>query len=459
MAKVESKNKQNPKLQQSELRDGRASLYLEYYLGRSETPVLDEDGNQVFYTSGAMKGKPKYKVKHARKKENLNLYIWLHPRNQQERLQNKNTLAMAEKIRFEREQKFLEDREGYKFKKDTNFNFFDYFKMKIEESKRAYSYKAGMLVAMRRFQSFLAETPKYSVYEKYIRPDQLTPELIADYADYLIPRGRGAGPQTIFMRFKRVVHMAVDEEILRKDPCKGIHIKADKLALKKDILTPDEIETLLSTHYPHENPIMQRAFCLTLFSGMRFCDIKMLTYRNVDYVAKLLRFEQNKTKGRSSSNVVTIPLNEAILSIIGHLPEDAKPDDLIFDLPSYHTCLASLKKWVKKAGIKKTISWHCGRHSFAVNLLREGANIRTVQSLMGHTGIQMTARYLHVIDSDKAKAIDSLGSVSYKEKYVNTPGYTKEDRKRMSENCKGGSRFKGKKDKEASDSDSQEIAV
>lgn len=44
MAKVENKSKQNPKLQQTELKDGRASLYLEYYLGRSETPVLDERG-------------------------------------------------------------------------------------------------------------------------------------------------------------------------------------------------------------------------------------------------------------------------------------------------------------------------------------------------------------------------------------------------------------------------------
>ena len=113
MAKVEAKNKQNPKLVQTVLKDGRASLALEYYLGRSESPVVDDEGNQVFYTSGAMMGKPKYKIKHNRKRENLNLYIWVHPRTQQERTQNRNTLALAEKIRFEREQEFLEDREGY----------------------------------------------------------------------------------------------------------------------------------------------------------------------------------------------------------------------------------------------------------------------------------------------------------------------------------------------------------
>ena len=50
MARIENRKKQNPKLLQSELSDGRASLYLEYYIGRTETPGLDEDGNQVFFT-------------------------------------------------------------------------------------------------------------------------------------------------------------------------------------------------------------------------------------------------------------------------------------------------------------------------------------------------------------------------------------------------------------------------
>lgn len=58
MAKIQTRNKQNPKLQQSELKDGRASLYLEYYLGRTETPVLDDEGNQVYYTTGAMAENP-----------------------------------------------------------------------------------------------------------------------------------------------------------------------------------------------------------------------------------------------------------------------------------------------------------------------------------------------------------------------------------------------------------------
>lgn len=52
MAKLEKLTKQNPKLIHKELQDGRASLLLEYYLGRKQTPVLDDEGNPVFYTSG-----------------------------------------------------------------------------------------------------------------------------------------------------------------------------------------------------------------------------------------------------------------------------------------------------------------------------------------------------------------------------------------------------------------------
>ena len=128
MAKVETKNKQNPKLVQTVLKDGRASLALEYYLGRTETPVIDDAGNPVIYTDGAMAGKPKYKIKHNRRRENLNLYIWLSPKTTQERTQNRNTLALAEKIRFEREQEFLEDREGYRLKKDKEVDLLRYFR-------------------------------------------------------------------------------------------------------------------------------------------------------------------------------------------------------------------------------------------------------------------------------------------------------------------------------------------
>lgn len=60
MAKLENKAKENPKLEQNVLSDGQISLYLEYYLGREETPVLDEDGNLFYMKQVRWWVNPKY---------------------------------------------------------------------------------------------------------------------------------------------------------------------------------------------------------------------------------------------------------------------------------------------------------------------------------------------------------------------------------------------------------------
>ena len=71
-------------------------------------------------------------------------------------------------------------------------------------------------------------------------------------------------------------------------------------------------------------------------------------------------------------------------------------------------CSKAVKRWVKRAGIEKHITWHCARHSFAVNILNEGANIKTVASLLGHSGLKHTEKYTRAIDSLKEAAINSL---------------------------------------------------
>ena len=107
-----------------------------------------------------------------------------------------------------------------------------------------------------------------------------------------------------------------------------------------------------------------------------------------------------------------MPLNDTLIRLIGQ-PEGDNYDARIFNVPLYDTCNRYLAKWVKKASIRKKISWHCARHSFAVNVLNKGANIKTVSSLLGHTSLKMTERYLHVVDSLKHEAIHSLGEINY----------------------------------------------
>ena len=404
MAKLENKTKENPKLEQNKLSDGRISLYLEYYLGREEKPILDENGNQVYYDSGKMQGKPKFAVKHNRRKENLSLYLIDKPRTPAERQQNKETLELATKIRAEREQEFKESMVGYRLKKDRTINFLDYFQAYIN----GYTKKDLRMVqiALSRFKDFLKE--QYPIYEFNIKPELITKDMIVQFVDYLQSRSVGEGAKSIYQRFKKVVRYAIDHDVMLKDPCKDVSCKVDEQILRKDVLSLEEIQALINCHYENENPNVRRAFIFCLYSGLRFCDVKDLTYKNIDYSNKLLKFEQTKTKGHSANSGVIIPLNSGLLSIVGEPPANGNKDELIFNLPSYESCCKSVKRWVKRTGIDKHISWHCARHSFAVNILNNGANIKTVASLLGHSGLKHTEKYTRAVDKLKEEAINSL---------------------------------------------------
>lgn len=389
---------ENPKLYARVLDDGRESLYLEYYFGYSK--VYDE-----------AKGKEVIKID--RHKEQLSLYLWQAPRTPIERQQNKETLELAKKIRFERGQDLLESVEGYRLKKDRDINFLDYFQGYIDKyTKKDYRM---IVIALKRFSDFLHDTPEYNKFEKRIKPEQITKDMVEAYTEYLQSRSVGEGAKSIYARFKKVIKYAVEHDVISKNPCNGIVIKVDEQILKKEVLSPEEIQRLIATHYDNENPNIRRAFIFCLYCGLRYCDVKDLTFANVDYSNKLLKFEQNKTKGHSSNSGVIIPLNDGILSLMGEPNSPNNRDEAIFPLPSYEMCLKALKRWVKRAGINKHISWHCARHSFAVNILNNGANIKTVASLLGHSGLKHTEKYTRAIDSLKQEAINSLPKLNIEE--------------------------------------------
>ncbi len=384
----------NPKLGAKILSDGRESLFLDYYFGY-----------QMVYSEKL----DRQVAKKNRKREFLSLYLWQAPRTPIERQQNKETLELAKKIRFERGQELLESVEGYRLKKKRDINFLDYFQTYIDK----YTKKDIRMVeiALKRFIDFLNDTPEYKKYAKRIKPEQITKDMVEAFTEYLQGRSVGEGAKSIYARFKKVIKYAVEHDVMYKNPCTGISIRIDDQQLRKEVLSQEEMQQLIATHYEHENPNIRRAFIFCLYCGLRFCDVKDLTFANVDFSNKLLKFEQNKTKGHSASSGVIIPLNDGILSLIGEPQHPDNRSELIFPLPSYEMCLKALGRWVKRAGITKHISWHCARHSFAVNILNNGANIKTVASLLGHSGLKHTEKYTRAIDSLKQEAINSLPEI------------------------------------------------
>lgn len=385
----------NPKLGAKILSDGRESLFLDFYLGY-DMAISSKTGREYKRVNN--------------KREYLKLYLWQAPRTPMERQQNKETLELAKKIRFERGQELLESVEGYRLKKSRDINFLDYFQSYIDNyTKKDYRM---LVVALNRFVDFLNDTPEYSKFANKIKPSQITKDMVEAFTEYLQTRSVGEGARSIYARFKKVIKYAIEHDVMIKNPCTGITIKVDGQQLKKEVLSPNEIQQLIATHHEHENPNIRRAFIFCLYCGLRFCDVKDLTFANVDYSNKLLKFEQSKTKGHSANSGVMIPLNDGLLKLIGEPQRPEDRDGLIFPLPSYEMCSKALKRWVKRAGINKHISWHCARHSFAVNILNNGANIKTVASLLGHSGLKHTEKYTRAIDSLKQEAINSLPQIN-----------------------------------------------
>ncbi len=387
---ISTDSTENPKLGAKILSDGRESLFLDYYFGYSL--VYDEANDKMV-------------TKKDRKRETLDLYLWQAPRTPIERQQNKETLRIAKEIRFEREQMLLKNKEGYRLvleQKDL-LVFWDSF---VDNAKVVD--KRLLQAALRSFRVFLSE--EYPMYLKNLKAKNLTKEMMEGFVNFLVDNHKGQGAQTYYKRFKRLVNYAIEQGVIDKSPCIGIAPPKVDDILSKDILSEDELKSLFATHYEGENPEIRRAFAMTCLSGIRRCDIVSLTYNDVDYGNRVLKFRQSKTQRHSSNSGVTIPLNDTLLSIIGEKPEDAT-DDLIFHLPSDTMCLKALRHWTKKAGIDKHITWHCGRHSFGTQLLSKGANIKVVSSLLGHSSLRFTEIYVRAVDELKKEAINSLPDI------------------------------------------------
>ena len=376
--RIKGTKKNNVTLRQRKIKNNQFSLYLDIY----------RDGVRSY--------------------EYLKLYIKESPRTAAERATIKETLVLAEKIRTLREAELNHNAFGFTPPHKSKVNLHDFCKQYISR----YANKDIRMIygSYVRFVDFLNQY--HPSLATKLTAAQLTKPLMEEYKDYLYVHGKGEGPRSYFQRFKKILNAAVEDKILPENPTNGIVCRSDT-GLKKDILAWEEIERLAQAKCG--NPEVKRAFLFCCYSGIRFCDIKRLTYGNIDFSNNRLQFEQAKTKGHSSNSIVTLDLSPTMQAIIG-AKGSKKNKDLIFHLPSHNAAVSVLSHWVKRAGIDKHITWHCARHSFATLILKDGSiDLRTVSGLLGHSSLKYVEQYTRIIDDRKKKALNSLPEIKIRD--------------------------------------------
>jgi integrase/recombinase XerD len=193
------------------------------------------------------------------------------------------------------------------------------------------------------------------------------------------------------------------EEMIRTDPTELL--ESPKIGLKlPDFLTVGEINDIMSTiDLSQPEGQRNRAILETLYScGLRVSELTGLRFPDLYPDEGFIKVEGKGSKQR------LIPISQTALKEINlylldrhHIPIKKGFEDILF-LSRRGTALSRImifhiiKVHAELAGIKKNVSPHTFRHSFATHLLEGGANLRAIQQMLGHENITTTEIYTHL---------------------------------------------------------------
>jgi len=281
-------------------------------------------------------------------------------------------------------------------------NFIEYFD-KVTAKRHANNSKSILINwqrAVEFLKQFTGDTLLFS---------QINNRVAEEYKRYLLTAPLGGNKKgtisqntasTYFSIFKAALKQAFIDGYLTVDlsaKIKGIQDQESR----REYLSVDELNTLAAT--PCKRDVLKRAALFSALTGLRHCDIQKLRWKeiNIDGNQARLHFTQQKTKG-----VEYTPISEQALQLCG---EPEKPEKFVFeDLPDPSWISHPLKKWVVAAGIKKKITFHCFRHTYATLQLSSGTDIYTVSKMLGHTNVKTTQIYAKVVDEKKDKAAQAI---------------------------------------------------
>jgi site-specific recombinase XerD len=226
-------------------------------------------------------------------------------------------------------------------------------------------------------------------------PELLGPEQIRAYQIYLTNEKKlSTGSIVIAISALRFLYRVT----LKKDWCFADLIPAPKMPKRLPvILSPEEVLQFLDCVRMRKH----RAILTTCYAaGLRISEAIALTPPAIDSKRMVIRVEQGK--GKKDRYTMLSP---KLLEILRSWWRVEKPKDWLFpgDFPGQHITRFAVEKECQKAHrickIPKPITPHSLRHAFAVHLLEQGTDVRTIQLLLGHRSLATTAKYLLIATS------------------------------------------------------------
>jgi site-specific recombinase XerD len=248
--------------------------------------------------------------------------------------------------------------------------------------------------AQNTVRTYISAVEEFAAYF-HKRPDQLGPEHIRAYQVHLF-RDRKLASGTVEQRGAALRFFFV--KTLRR-PYLPDDIPFPKRQRRlPTVLSQDEAARLIDS----ASNLMHRAILMTLYgTGVRraeVCDLKVL-----DIDSERMVIHVRHGKGDRDRDVLLSP---KLLETLREYWQWMKPKTYLFpgmvnnwraDVPINHKVVwVAVKEAAERAGIKKRVSPHTLRHSFATHMLEAGADLRTIQMLLGHAKLSDTTVYLHL---------------------------------------------------------------
>ena len=242
-------------------------------------------------------------------------------------------------------------------------------------------------------RAYLFAVKDFAAYFKK-RPDQLGQEHLRQYQLHLL-NDRKLTVETIVGRVAALRFFFV--RVLRRRYCEIDLVYPKRPERLPVILSEEEVVRLIesaSTSY-------HRVILMTLYgTGLRREELCRLKVTDVDSQRMVIHVRQGK--GNRDRD---LPLSPRLLEVLRAYWKWRKPKTYLFpshyasrqDKPiSSHTVWNAVSAAARRAGIRKKVSPHLLRHSWATHLLERGTDLKTIQVLLGHVDLEATTIYLHL---------------------------------------------------------------